>query len=104
MRVPVRAMLGAMAELGLHRLHGLAARLARHRMPPHLVVAEHAETELHHAVHESPTLRARLPGSSGEGGRATGIRGVYRATAKGRALDEAKEMVRELYGELFEDD
>ena len=48
MRVLVRALLGAMAELGLHRLHGLAAcdRLARHRMPPHLVMAEHAETEL----------------------------------------------------------
>jgi hypothetical protein len=30
---------------------------------------------------------------------------VYRATAKGRkALDEAKEKVRELFGELFEDD
>ena len=37
-----------MAELGLHCLHGLAARdgLARHRMPPHLVVAEQAEAKL----------------------------------------------------------
>ena len=32
------------------------------------------------------------------------IRRVYRATAKGRkALDEAKEKVQELFGELFED-
>src|SRR5579872_1639439 len=47
-RVLVRALLGAMPELGLHSLHGSAARdcLARHRVPPHSVVAEHAETEL----------------------------------------------------------
>jgi DNA-binding PadR family transcriptional regulator len=33
------------------------------------------------------------------------FRRVYRATAKGRkALDAAKEKVRELFGELFEDD
>ena len=33
------------------------------------------------------------------------IRRVYRATAKGRkALEEAREKVRELFGELFEED
>jgi len=44
MRALVRA---PMPELGLHRLHGFAARdrLARHRMPPHLVVAEQSESE-----------------------------------------------------------
>src|SRR6185295_6797915 len=48
-RVLVRALLGPMAELGLHRLDRLAAGdgLARDRMPPHRVVAEQTEPELH---------------------------------------------------------
>ena len=47
-RVAVRALLGLVAELGLHRLDRPAARdgLAGHRMPPQLVVAEHAEPKL----------------------------------------------------------
>ena len=47
-RVLVRALLGAVPELSLNGLDRFAARdrLARHRMPPHLVVAEHSETEL----------------------------------------------------------
>lgn len=41
-RVLVRALLGAMTELSLHSFDRLAARdrLARHRVPPQLVVAE----------------------------------------------------------------
>ena len=44
----MRALLGPVPELGLDGLHGLAARhrLARHRMPPQLVVAEQSESEL----------------------------------------------------------
>jgi hypothetical protein len=40
-RVLVRALLGPVPELGLDGLHGLAARhrLARHRVPPKLVMA-----------------------------------------------------------------
>jgi len=47
-RVPMRALLGTMPELGLHRLHGLAVRdgLARHRVPSQLVMGEHPEPEL----------------------------------------------------------
>ena len=46
--VLVGALLGPVPELGLYRLHGLAARhcLARHRMPLDLVVAERSESEL----------------------------------------------------------
>jgi hypothetical protein len=44
----MRALLGPMSELGLHRLHRFAARhgLARDRVPTHLVMAEQSETEL----------------------------------------------------------
>src|SRR5260370_5941547 len=47
-RIFVRALLGEMPELSLHCLDRRAAcdRLARHRMPPHLVVAEQTESEL----------------------------------------------------------
>src|SRR5580698_8902678 len=47
-RVLMRALLGAMPELGLHRLHRFAARhgLAGDRVPTHLVMAEQSETEL----------------------------------------------------------
>ena len=51
-RVLVRALLGEMPELSLHCLDRRPAcdRLARHRMPTHLVVAEQTESEL--ALHE----------------------------------------------------
>src|SRR5258708_15600669 len=51
-RILVRALLGEMPELSLHCLDRRAAcdRLARHRMPTHLVVAEQTESEL--ALHE----------------------------------------------------
>src|SRR6266568_7098907 len=47
-RILVRALLGEMPELSLHCLDRRAAcdRLARHRMPTHLVVAEQTESEL----------------------------------------------------------
>jgi len=47
-RVLVRALLGLVAELGLHRLHGLAARdrLGRDRVPSQLVMGELPEPQL----------------------------------------------------------
>ena len=62
-----------MAELGLHCLHGLAARdgLARHRMPPHLVVAEQPETEFLAATRSTATAsRSRRPQPLHAGGSA----------------------------------
>ncbi len=87
---------------------------------------------LHHAVHEPPVFGLGIieelgrhgyklsPGTmypilhglerkgylkSSEEREGKGLRRVYRATAKGRkALEEAKGKVRELFGELFEED
>jgi DNA-binding PadR family transcriptional regulator len=87
---------------------------------------------LHHAAHEPPVFGLGIieelgrhgyklsPGTmypilhglerkgylkSSEEREGKGLRRLYRATAKGRkALDEAKEKVRELFGELFEED
>src|ERR1700690_308494 len=76
-RVLVRALLGAVTELRLHGLDRSAARdrLARHRVPPHLVMAERSKAEL--ALHEleGPDVAVDVAGG-GAGACAAGVGGA----------------------------